>query len=232
MLRILVAIVLSTTGVWAQFGGLRKPASVDTKKFDLLLAQIDTVGLLYEEGAGYINQSAELLHQLVSRRHQLPALSNTWVEVTKALLEAKTDSLMKLARAGVGLYMTEMQCRKLCCDTIWGDKVSLLALKKLLQPEDLAGLQDAAVAVDSAIVKDKEALETAKGLVTLTQTAVTDLIGQIKQNPLAAVQLKSLLDKVQGGTKRLTETVEKLPDQIETGFDLGKKVATLLAARK
>ncbi len=226
---ILLATALATAGAWAQFGNLLKAPSLDTKKFDALSAKIDTVSLRYDEGTAQICQAAEVLYLFVDKHHTLPSLSKTWPDVAAALKDAKNDEQKKLAQAGLTTYLNELKNRKLKCDTIWQDITSLSALKRLLSSEELQ-LKNAQADADSGITKDREALESAQGLVSELSGAVTDLADQLKKNPLAATKIKTVLTKLQAGKQDITQIIQKAPDQIEIGVDLVKKIISLFAA--
>lgn len=226
---ILVITLLASTGAWAQLGNLLKTPNLDTKKFDALSTTIDSVSLKYDQGTAQICQAAELLYGFVDKHHTLPSLSKSWSEVEAALKDAKNDEQKKLAQEGLSTYLNELKNRKLKCDTIWQDMTSLSALKRLLSTEELK-LKNAQADADSGITKDREAFESAKGLVSELSDAVTDLADQLKKNPLSAVKIKTVLTKLQAGKQDITHIIQKAPDQIEIGVDLVKKIISLFAA--
>ena len=226
---VVIALVLTTGGAWAQFGNLLKAPSLDTREFDELNAKIDSVKLKYDQGTAQIFQSAEILYQFVDKHHQLPSLSKTWPEIVKALNEAKSKEQQKLAQEGFTKYLNDLQARKTKCDTLWQDISTLSTLKRLLSAEELK-LQNARAEADTGIAKDREALESAQSLIAQTSDAVTSLSDQLQKNPLAAVKIKSVLSKIQSGKEKISEIVRKAPDQIEVGVDLVQKIIALFAA--
>jgi len=180
--------------VSAQLGGLVKTQKLDTKKVETFVDETEALETQVDSAGDLLYAATDEFFAIVDSAITLPSLSEAWSDVKSDLNSAVSEEKEKAAQENYLNYLKETDARKSTLDSLWEDNtVRQQILTHLVgQKDNLAPIKDS---LERALEKDKAALTSYDEVYTAGKSAVSDLISQVTQQPLAAASAKSVLEE-------------------------------------
>ncbi|GEM_PF-5093993 len=200
---------------------------LNTSEVDSLLAEITSINTELTNLSGTIYQSSEAVHAALApyRAGQFPILTYNW-ETVKAELDRNPRS--KKARSKLKTYEEQMALRGVVAAEMLKDKSKRKALLKKLKVTELEQLKGAAKALRDIPSRNKAAIARIPKLAGRSKGIVTDLLNQIKANPLVALDAQKLVKRVNTAIKEVKAMPKLLKKQLSAVQDLIKMLEDLL----
>jgi len=223
MLVTLVLSVLPQVG-WAQFGGLVKKSTYDTKPANQLIADMEAVVAEAEVGTLHVWTATETVQNLVKQYAEgdFPALTATWGEIRKSLTEAKDEAQKAAAIELSAKYLVEMAERKKAMETVLADPARSVDIKGKLQAPEKEQLAKISANLKPVPEKDTALITRATDLAAKAAKITAELGVQTAKDPLKAGDYKKLIDKLNA----LNGEVGKLPAELQKQVD---SITTMMA---